>query len=73
MKGIMLATIEFINLFYTWGTGLALIGSPLYLILEIGILLDFLYYLFPRIDLELWSAVQEPERGRSRSKGRNSE
>lgn len=49
----MLATIEFINLFYTWGTGLAIIGSPLYLILEIGVLADFVYYLFPRIGQEI--------------------
>lgn len=45
----MLACIEFINCFYTWGTGLVLIGSPLYLLLEIGVGLDLVYYLFPRV------------------------
>lgn len=48
MKGLMLATIEFINCFYTWGTGLVLIGSPLYLLLEVGVLLDVLYFLFAK-------------------------
>lgn len=55
MKAMMLTTIEFINLFYTWGTALVIIGTPLYLILEIGLVLDFLYYLFPRIDVDIWS------------------
>jgi hypothetical protein len=50
MKSILLATVEMINNFYTWGTGLVVIGSPLYLVLEVGILLDFLYYLFPKLE-----------------------
>ena len=44
-KGVMLAIIEFINSFYTWGTGLTIFGSQLYLLLEIGLVFDFVYYL----------------------------
>jgi hypothetical protein len=48
MKGMLLATIEFINVFQTWGTGLVLIGSPLYLLLEVGVFLDVFYYIFAK-------------------------
>ena len=44
-KSFILLTIEFINSFYTWGTGLVIIGSPLHLLLEIILLLDILYFL----------------------------
>ena len=44
-KALMLAVIELINSFYTWGTGLVIIGSQLYVILEVGLFLDILYYL----------------------------
>lgn len=50
MKSILLATVEFINHFYTWGTGLPVFNSSMYLVLEIAILLDFLYYLLPRLN-----------------------
>lgn len=47
---MLLVTMEFIYLFYTWGTGLVLIGSPLYLLLEVGLLFDLIYYLFPKME-----------------------
>lgn len=37
--------IEFINLFYTRGSGLAVIRTPLYLVVEATLLLDVFYYL----------------------------
>lgn len=49
MKSVLLATVEFINHFYTWGTAIPIFHSSMYLVLEIAILLDFLYYLFPRL------------------------
>ena len=44
-KSFILLTIEFINSFYTWGTGLVIIGSPLHLLLEVILLLDIFYFL----------------------------
>lgn len=44
-KYIFYLVIEFINLFYTRGTGLAVIRTPLYLVVEATLLLDVFYYL----------------------------
>lgn len=57
MKSVLLATVEFINHFYTWGTGLPIFNSSMYLVLEIAILLDFIYYLLPRLN----SAIPQQE------------
>ena len=44
-KCLMLGVVELINCFYTWGTGLVIIDSSLYLLLEVGLFLDLLYHL----------------------------
>lgn len=44
-KIVFYLVIEFINLFYTRGTGLAVIRTPLYLVVEIVLFLDVFYYL----------------------------
>lgn len=61
-KAMILITIEFIGSFYTWGTGLAIITTPLYLVLEGILLLDIFYYLVFNIqkgDILLWNADEE--------------
>jgi hypothetical protein len=44
-KLVFYLIIEFINLFYTRGTGLAVIRTPLYLVVEVVLLFDVFYYL----------------------------
>ena len=44
-KSIILMTIEFINNFYTWGTGLVFVSSPLHLLMEIILIMDIFYFL----------------------------
>jgi hypothetical protein len=44
-KFIFYLTIEFINLYYTRGSGLAVIRTPLYLVVETVLFIDVFYYL----------------------------
>lgn len=44
-KSVMFGMFELIHIFFTRGTGLAIVRSPLHLLVEIILVFDVLYYL----------------------------